>query len=577
MPPEHLCQKCTTKPINMKPPYILFLSVLFGLTACDLEVIPDDASVLTIDFEATATSNHPNAGADVSLANCPFTCRVVLDNTSTSNDNLTFRWNFDDGATSADREPGEHSYATVGSYDITMEAFLNGVLEETVTKTVNVVDPVADPIPGFEIINDGCFAPCTVTFQNSSTNASEYLWNFGDNSAEQTTTSLADVVHTYDKPGDYTVTLTAFNGDKDASIPKTLTINIHVFEVEQNNRGAGKAIFQAPDGSYAIVGNSGLAGGTIYLLRTVSGGSQNIANVFTFPASFGNVLVSDAHFFSNQTVAVIGTARENGKNRVVYGRFGLDGTVINPPTILSEFGSAYTNRNIVIRRLLAIAGEKMAAIGYAVDEFTGATSAYLKIFDKNLNNNPAGVLLDDPAGGLVTAFDAVYNNNQLVIAASVTNGSNQVGKLFVTNDFGVPAGGFPKVIDPSFLQIVAIEAAPTGNLFCAATTAGFNYHLFRLTNNNDNTPDWQQPLAPINATEALVWDHDFGALLVVGAAGNDAAYTHILETGSTHIPVRNYGLAAFNNFNHGVPTLDGGFVFCGAAGDNATLYFVKTD
>ncbi|MFH2142570.1 MAG: C25 family cysteine peptidase [Bacteroidota bacterium] len=53
-----------------------------------------------------------------------------------------------------------------------------------------------------------CAVPVTVTFTNTSTNATSYLWDFGDG----TTSTDENPVHTYTVLGNYTVTLTADNG-----------------------------------------------------------------------------------------------------------------------------------------------------------------------------------------------------------------------------------------------------------------------------------------------------------------------------------------------------------------------------
>lgn len=47
-----------------------------------------------------------------------------------------------------------------------------------------------------------------VSFTNNSTNASQYLWDFGDGFSS----TLVNPVHTYAAPGDYTVTLQAYSG-----------------------------------------------------------------------------------------------------------------------------------------------------------------------------------------------------------------------------------------------------------------------------------------------------------------------------------------------------------------------------
>jgi PKD repeat protein len=61
------------------------------------------------------------------------------------------------------------------------------------------------PIANFTIQNDGCKAPCTISFNNTSQYASSYQWDFGDgnNSTDQNPS------HEYIESGEYNVILTA--------------------------------------------------------------------------------------------------------------------------------------------------------------------------------------------------------------------------------------------------------------------------------------------------------------------------------------------------------------------------------
>ena len=51
-------------------------------------------------------------------------------------------------------------------------------------------------------------APALVNFNNLSTNATTYYWDFGDGSNSIATSPS----HVYNVPGDYTITLIAING-----------------------------------------------------------------------------------------------------------------------------------------------------------------------------------------------------------------------------------------------------------------------------------------------------------------------------------------------------------------------------
>ncbi|MFH2096358.1 MAG: C25 family cysteine peptidase [Bacteroidota bacterium] len=88
----------------------------------------------------------------------------------------------------------------------------NGVADEYTANdsqnknfTVNNVTPSAAFTADATIF---CAAPVTVTFTNNSTNATSYLWDFGDGN----TSTDENPVHTYTANGTYTVTLTADNG-----------------------------------------------------------------------------------------------------------------------------------------------------------------------------------------------------------------------------------------------------------------------------------------------------------------------------------------------------------------------------
>jgi PKD repeat protein len=67
-------------------------------------------------------------------------------------------------------------------------------------------DDNAQAVSSFTFTNGGCIGPCTVTFTNTSKNATSYSWDFGDGSPESTE---ANPVHEFAAAGTYEVTLTA--------------------------------------------------------------------------------------------------------------------------------------------------------------------------------------------------------------------------------------------------------------------------------------------------------------------------------------------------------------------------------
>jgi PKD repeat protein len=66
--------------------------------------------------------------------------------------------------------------------------------------------PTPAPVASFTVTNGGCIGPCTVTFTNTSQNATSYSWDFGDGSSVSTAVSPT---HQYTLAGTYTVRLTA--------------------------------------------------------------------------------------------------------------------------------------------------------------------------------------------------------------------------------------------------------------------------------------------------------------------------------------------------------------------------------
>jgi len=149
--------------------------------------------------------------------NKPAPCEVSFTNTST--DATSFNWEFGDGATSIEQNP-KHTYSTGGTFNVKLTA--TGVSgNNSITKGVTIQNPVAAPVANFTFTGDNNFAPCKVTFTNTSTNAVTYSWNFGDSK----TSTLKNPSHVFANGGTFNVTLTATNsvGIQNV-INKTVTI-----------------------------------------------------------------------------------------------------------------------------------------------------------------------------------------------------------------------------------------------------------------------------------------------------------------------------------------------------------------
>ncbi|MEL6987750.1 MAG: PKD domain-containing protein, partial [Bacteroidota bacterium] len=119
------------------------------------------------------------------------------------NDPFEWTWTFPGGnPSSSSQQDPVVSYANPGQYDVTLTV-TNAAGTESITKPV-FIEVLDLPIPNFDYQET---SPLNVQFENLSIDADTYLWDFGDGNSSNN----ENPVHSYDQPGQYTVSLTAFN------------------------------------------------------------------------------------------------------------------------------------------------------------------------------------------------------------------------------------------------------------------------------------------------------------------------------------------------------------------------------
>lgn len=147
----------------------------------------------------TASASDPNAGGRIT----------------------GYSWTFGDGAASTSRAPS-HTYKTAGSYTATVTVTDNKGMSASKSVTITVaapIPPTANPTATVGAKRKVTFVANATAAPNSS--IARRAWDFGDGS----TTTGAQVTHTYAKSGSYTVTLTVT--DKDGgTVTKTLTVRV---------------------------------------------------------------------------------------------------------------------------------------------------------------------------------------------------------------------------------------------------------------------------------------------------------------------------------------------------------------
>ncbi|MBL7825761.1 MAG: PKD domain-containing protein [Saprospiraceae bacterium] len=199
--------------------------VLSATNACGTSTSTQTVVVITEPDAGFTASNTSGCG--------PLTISFV--NLSSEN-STSWEWTFEGGtpSTSTDENP-VITFGAPGNYDVTLVATGPGGSNSFTQQNFITVLPL--PTPGFTFNQ----SQNTIAFTNTSTDATSYLWDFGDgnNSVEQNPT------HTYTADGTYTVTLTATNACGSFTTTQTLTVVTPPIAAFTFNSASGCAPFTA--------------------------------------------------------------------------------------------------------------------------------------------------------------------------------------------------------------------------------------------------------------------------------------------------------------------------------------------
>lgn len=159
-----------------------------------------------------------NIGAAIPLAGCaPLEVSFFDSSTISSGSIASFSyWYFGNGDSSTTTNDPVYTYNSTGTYDVTLVTFSQYLCSDEVTETALVsVDPA--PVAGFSYSAiDG-----VVSFNNTSTGATNSYWYFDDGTPVVTTISPS---HEYTSNGTYQVVLVVSNGVCADTIVQTVEI-----------------------------------------------------------------------------------------------------------------------------------------------------------------------------------------------------------------------------------------------------------------------------------------------------------------------------------------------------------------
>lgn len=139
------------------------------------------------------------------------------------------QWNFGDGASSTAVNPSK-VYPTAGTYTVTLTVSSGSSQSQSSASRQIVVSAQPAPAPVVTAAFNFSVGGQTVSFQDKSSNAVSWSWNFGDG----TGSSLRNPVKIYSAAGSYQVTLRITNGASSSSTTRTVTIS------RRRGRAAGR-------------------------------------------------------------------------------------------------------------------------------------------------------------------------------------------------------------------------------------------------------------------------------------------------------------------------------------------------
>ena len=157
----------------------------------------------------TAFSASPTEGS------MPLTVRFTDQSTGSP---TSWRWAFGDGNSSTEKNP-VHTYNKSGRYSVTLTTSnANGSNALTKSRYVIVSNVLDAPVSKFSASPSSGSMPLTVRFTDQSTGSpTSWRWAFGDGNSS----TEKNPVHTYDKSGRYSVTLTASNANGSNALTRT--------------------------------------------------------------------------------------------------------------------------------------------------------------------------------------------------------------------------------------------------------------------------------------------------------------------------------------------------------------------
>lgn len=173
--------------------------------------------------------------------NCINQQTLFTDVTNDASDPITAQsWNFG-GLGSGSGSPETFTFENTGNVNVTLSLLAESGCQYTRAKSISIAGA---PTASFTATPEAGGPPLEVEFTNTSINATNYLWEFGD--VANTTSTQTSESFTYEAMGDYSASLTAYNA---LNCSHKVTLPIHVLTALLEVAINGLQLIEFPDGS----------------------------------------------------------------------------------------------------------------------------------------------------------------------------------------------------------------------------------------------------------------------------------------------------------------------------------------
>ena len=405
-----------------------------------LTAIAEDPNITISDTTSRTVSilpptlNQTVASFTVDKTTCETPCTVTITNTSINTN--SYSWDFGDGNVGNQTASSfTHTYTSEGMFDINLTATGPGGTDEANPLTINVTAPVP-PTASFEVdsINHNGYAPATVIFKNTSTNADSYSWDFFDRSSGANNMSTEEnPTHEFKGSGTYDVKLIAknsLNGLEDEFVLSVKVKHTTTFikEKDKDIRIGEYSIINTQEG-YAIAGTISNGSNDDGWLLTLDSTGNTILDK-TFDTGKNDLFNSITHT-PNGGYAITGATDINASTDYDFEVWLL---TTNPGGNI-EIDKKFDKGNNKYERGTAISQASNG--GYAITGFAdigGQTTAFDLLF---LTTNADGSLLKkkgfdkgriDYGNSVIETFDGKY-----AMTGMVGTGSGEFLWLLVTD------------------------------------------------------------------------------------------------------------------------------------------------